>query len=131
MKTIVILTALSLLTACSSPGRLIDFKSSTNPGNYQADLLECEFIASNAEPVGKSVMIDGAIGAGLGGVAGYAGATLGGNPATLSHAPEFAIIGAVAGMVFGMFRGAMFADSEQAVITTNCLKGRGYTFLRG
>lgn len=116
----------SFLAGCAGDP-YVDLKSSENPGNYYADLNECQMIAEDVESTAWAITSGALWGTFLSaaGAVGVAMLTNSGEPLGM-----VAGIGAAGGAIGGGIRGAMSADETQYGITSKCLTGRGYTVLQ-
>lgn len=118
MKQLILLGGLLSLAACGSlrDEPIVDTRG-VNPGQYQADLADCEAYADQVR-AGRKVVGGAAAGAVFGGVIG----AVAGNSRTAERA-------AGVGAVVGGARGAGDTARERERVVRRCLSGRGYRVL--
>ena len=124
MRVVPLVVALGTLAACTAAQQnyepLVDLKASGRSWEeYNADLRECQELASKRNPVtdtAKKTAIGAAAGAATGTVIG----AIAGRPA---HGLwQGAALGGLAGLGYGLYS----SNEAQQEAVMNCLRGRGY-----
>ena len=117
-RTIMLLTSACWLLAsgCSAHGSkpIID-PAGVDMAQYEADVAECEQIATQVEQKAGERAAEGAV------VGGLIGAIVGGS--------DSAVTGAGVGAVAGGAGGSADTQREKSRVVKNCLRNRGYKIL--
>lgn len=115
--TVVLITAIALLPACTTTDEIIIDRKGVNMAAYEQDLAQCREYSQGVKTGEK-----GARGAATSAVIGAAvGAILDG--------PDGAARGAGIGTVTGGARGVSEGEREEVQVVKRCLRGRGYKVL--
>ncbi len=111
------LSALFVLSACTTTDEIIIDEKGVNMSAYQTDLAECRTYSESVK-TGEKAAVGAASGAVVGGLV---GAITGGG--------EGAAKGAGIGAVGGGAKGASKGVETEVQVVKNCLRGRGYRVL--
>jgi outer membrane lipoprotein SlyB len=116
ITTLLIMACLLLAGGCAGHGSkpIID-PEGVDMAQFDADVAECEQIASQVEEKAGGQAAGGAV------VGGLVGAIVGGRSS--------AVVGAGVGAVGGGARGSAATQQEKSQVVKNCLRNRGYKIL--
>ncbi len=117
-KFIVMAACAALLSACAGTGA--EYRPVVDrPGpNYEADLADCQKLATQRDYVNGDSATDTAVGAGGGAVLGL-----------LTNSWAGAGVGALVGGAGGATVGGLGAKDDRKSIVIKCMQGRGYKVL--
>tara|TARA_Y100000114_G_scaffold81654_1_gene75306 strand:- start:1058 stop:1450 length:393 start_codon:yes stop_codon:yes gene_type:complete len=129
IRKFTMICATGLLVSCASTNFIIDPKSSSNPNNYSADIVECEQLAKQ-EDYGTNM----ALGAFMKGIATGIGSgaltALGVGAGAGIDIQTSVLLGLGAGGLGGAGLASYETYSARKEIIRNCMIGRGYTILK-
>tara|TARA_Y100000114_G_scaffold112443_1_gene106213 strand:+ start:1067 stop:1459 length:393 start_codon:yes stop_codon:yes gene_type:complete len=129
IKNLAIISTTFFVIGCASTGFIIDPKSSTNPSNYSADIVECEQL-SKQEDYGKNIAM-GSLMKGLAtGIGSGALTALGIGSGAGLDIQTSVLLGLGAGGLGGAGLATFETYSARKEIIRNCMLGRGYTILK-
>ncbi len=115
------------MTACATSGaNVVPVIDASNKPQLQADLTQCQTLASEYQNSGNNTVLAAVVGAGIGALT---GGTINNRFRRNRLSGNNALAGAAIGGAAGLGYGAYNSENKKSEIVYRCMSGRGYNIL--